>query len=168
MLIEALAPLLKAGQAHLRIVGDGPMRPELEKLATSLECTGSVEFSGWVQHADLSQVLKDRQIFGFPSVREFGGGAVIEAMAMGLVPVIADYAGPSELVDDSVGYKIAMGTRAELIQGFREKFIDLLNAPLELAAKSSAAINKAFTQYTWQAKARQIVGHYESLLEHEP
>src|SRR5690606_11880261 len=96
MLIEASEALLRAGRLKLDMIGDGPILPELRALVDQRGLSEAVAFHGWVPHSNIEKIAGQSTIFAFPSIREFGGGAVLEAMAMGLVPVVVDYAGPSE------------------------------------------------------------------------
>ncbi len=164
MLIEAAEPHLRSGRLTLDILGDGPMRPLLEAMIASRGLGHSVRLHGWVDHRRVQEILSQANLLTFPSIREFGGGVVLEAMALGVVPVICDYAGPGELVDDAVGYKIAMGSRAQIITRLSECLGTILAAPEALPPRSKAARARVAELFTWDQKARQISAVYEWVL----
>ncbi len=161
MLIEAAAPLARAGRLQLDLIGDGPELPRLRELARQLQIAGRVEFPGWVDHGRLAERLRRAHVFGFPSVREFGGGVVLEAMALGLVPVVLDYAGPAELVAPGTGLTVPMGGRRDVVRGFAAGFETLLGAPPALQALARRAQAHVFERFTWDAKARQTLEIYD-------
>ncbi|MBA3474636.1 MAG: glycosyltransferase family 4 protein [Rubrobacter sp.] len=76
------------GRVRLRIVGDGPERENLEKLADALSISGSVTFEGCVTEEQKWALLSRASAFAFPSLQEGFGIALVEAMAAGL-PVVA-------------------------------------------------------------------------------
>jgi glycosyltransferase involved in cell wall biosynthesis len=164
MLIEAIAPLVSQGRLELEIVGDGPDMPALRRLLGELGLTDKVTLPGWIPHAELNQRMARADIFGFPSIREFGGGVVLEAMAMGLVPVVADYAGPRELVSDTTGIRVTLGRRAELVAGFRRALEQLAGEPERVRTMGKRARQRALELFTWDAKARQTCEVYRWVL----
>ncbi|OGZ33467.1 MAG: hypothetical protein A2Y98_03000 [Candidatus Portnoybacteria bacterium RBG_19FT_COMBO_36_7] len=76
------------------IAGDGPARKELEKMMP-----GAI-FLGHLEGTEFSKVYASSDIFVFPSTTETFGNVTIEAMASGLVPVVADAGGSKSLVKD--------------------------------------------------------------------
>lgn len=165
MLIEAAADQLRAGRLVLDIVGDGPMMPVLADMVTRLGVQDSVHLHGWVDHAAVQGILSRANLFTFPSVREFGGGVVLEAMALGVVPVVCDYAGPGELVDDAIGFKVPMGSRAQVIDGFRRVLAGIISDPQDLPHLSAAARRRVADYFTWDRKASQIGLIYDWALD---
>lgn len=161
MLIEAIAPLAREGKIVLDVYGDGPLLPDLRLLVQKHGISSSVTLHGWIPHQQLQSRMRLSQLFLFPSVREFGGGVVLEAMSLGIVPVVVDYAGPGELVTSGVGYKIALGTRAEIIERLRSLIGVLSRQPAELQAKSTAARRRVQELFTWEVKARQVTEVYQ-------
>ncbi|WP_374303197.1 glycosyltransferase family 4 protein, partial [Paracoccus sp. (in: a-proteobacteria)] len=109
MALKASAPLIREGRMTFDIVGDGPQMPELQALARSEGVAGGVTFHGWKEHHEVQGLLASCNLLLFPSIREFGGGVVLEAMALGVPPVVVDYGGPAELVDDSTGWRVPLG-----------------------------------------------------------
>ncbi len=159
MLIEAARPLLQAGRMTLEMIGDGPLLEELR--ARPLP---GLTFHGWVAHERVSGLLARAQVMALPSVREFGGGVVLEAMALGVVPLVVDYAGPGELVREGLGLKVALGTRGEVIAGFRAVLARLADDPAPLAGMARAGRAHVARHFTWQAKAREVARVYDWVL----
>ncbi len=164
MLIEAAAPLLASGQLQIEMIGDGPILPNLKALADRLGVAEAVNFHGWMAHGDVQKVAGQTDLLAFPSIREFGGGVVLEAMAMGLPSLIVDYAGPAELLTDGTGWKVPMGSRDQIIKGFRTKLTELASAPQNLAAAGHLARQRVERDFTWAQKAAQISQIYEWVL----
>lgn len=164
MLLEAAAPLLKAGGATLDLIGDGPERGRLQSLIESLGLGDSVRLEGWIDHAKLGPRLRESDLFVFPSIREFGGGAVLEAMALGVPPVVLDHGGPPELVPPGTGFVLPMTTRDDIITRLRSLLLDLQTQREALAEIGRRAQDHVRNYYTWPAKARQIVETYEWIL----
>lgn len=158
MLLEAAQPLLAQGAVHIDIIGDGPQRAELEAQARD---TSAVTFHGWQPHENVQDLLCQAHLLGFPSIREFGGGVVLEAMALGVPPLIVDYAGPGELVTEATGLKVPLGDRAAIVAGFRAHLEALTKDPSQLAPLATAAQARVHAAFTWQRKAQQMAEIYE-------
>lgn len=160
MLLEAALPLLREGLLQLDIIGDGPLMPDLRALVAREGVAQAVHLHGWVDHASVQNIMCRSQVLAFPSIREFGGGVVLEAMALGIVPLIVDYAGPGELVSNGLGYKVPVGTRAEIVRGFHDKLRELALDPEPLVQAGQRARERVRDKFTWAAKAGQVAGAY--------
>lgn len=164
MLLEAMASLLQSGRLQLDIIGDGPLMPALRDFVRKEHLEGCVMLHGWVDHSNLQELMCQSQLLTFPSIREFGGGVILEAMALGLVPVVVDYAGPGELVTNETGFKLPIGQRAEIIANLRRAVAAICDKPDQIAVMSEAARKRACTLFTWDAKAGQIMQIYDWIL----
>jgi glycosyltransferase involved in cell wall biosynthesis len=160
MLLEAATPLLRRGAMSLDIVGDGPLMETLRAHVAREQLGDAVTLHGWVAHHQVQDVLRRSHVLAFPSIREFGGGVVLEAMALGVVPLVVDYAGPGELVDDQVGFKVPLGDRRAVVAGFERALGELLLRPESLAPRAEAARRRVHSDYTWDAKAAQLSAVY--------
>jgi len=93
--IKAVAQLMQRFSAiEYRIIGDGPLKTELEDLVSDLGIYHSVKFLGWREHSEIIEFYKESDIFLLSSVTansgdEEGQGLVLqEAQAIGL-PVVS-------------------------------------------------------------------------------
>jgi GalNAc-alpha-(1->4)-GalNAc-alpha-(1->3)-diNAcBac-PP-undecaprenol alpha-1,4-N-acetyl-D-galactosaminyltransferase len=86
---------------QITILGEGPMRSELERLRSELKLTDRVHLPGLV--TNVPEYLQQADIFVMPSRFEGFPMALCEAMAAGLPVLAADcLSGPSEIVDKGV------------------------------------------------------------------
>jgi len=164
MLIEAAAPFLADGRLTLDLLGFGPEREPLERLVDKLGLIGRVVFGGKISHHDVAGWFSRADILTFPSVHEFGGAVVLEAMAMGVVPVVVDYGGPAELVTPTSGFAIPMGTRPQIVAALGQILQRIVQSPECLAPLSAQAIRRARNLFSWSAKARQTLEVYRWVL----
>jgi len=167
MLIEAALPLLRAGKLHLDMIGNGPILSDLKVLAEREGVTSAITFHGWLDHKSVQGVLGGCNLLSFPSIREFGGGVVLEAMALGIPALIVDYAGPGELVTPGTGFKVPLGTREEIVRNFGAELQRLCENPQELVAAGASARTRVEMLFTWSRKAGQIARIYDWVLGKE-
>lgn len=97
-LLRAFALVLSRHQARLVLIGDGPLRSELEALARTLKIADHVEFVGYL--ANPESRLAEFDLFALSSDTEQLPLAMLEAMAAG-VPVVATQVGDiQDILDD--------------------------------------------------------------------
>ena len=164
MILEAMAGSESLKQCELIVVGEGPQRPALEAQIKASGLERNVVLTGWKSQHELAAELGQAQAFVFPSLREFGGGVVLEAMASGLPSIIVDYGGPTELLDASCGIRLPLLPRAQLVAKLRTAMTELMNDPEKCRAMSLSARTRVRAEFTWEAKAEKVVSMYRQIL----
>ena len=159
--ILGLIKHLRNEDVVFHILGDGPEMNYLKGVVDQHELHSSVVLHGNVPHTELNNHIKDADILLFPSIREFGGGVVLEAMALGIMPIVVDYGGPSELVTRDTGILLELGTKEVLISQITEVFTDLINEPEMVRLKGENAQKRVTDLFTWDKKAIMISQVYE-------
>jgi glycosyltransferase involved in cell wall biosynthesis len=90
----------------LAIVGDGPLRGELERMYA-----GRATFTGYLTGTDLSAAYASADVFGFTGPNEVAGQVVIEAMASGLPVLLPNSGGIVDYVTHGInGYLCALNS----------------------------------------------------------
>ncbi len=164
LVIEAVKRLEKPIQNKIQliIVGDGPEKSNLEKKVKEANLDAVVNFTGWVNQKQTFAFYSKADIFCFPSIREFGGAVVLEAMASGLPCIVANNGGIGEYVTEETGFKIEPLSREYLTQELTNK-IKILVQNEKLRKTMSAKSIERVQEFTWQQKAKKIVTIYKNL-----
>ncbi len=97
------------------IVGDGPERKMLEQLARGKNIDSRVHFLGNRTRDEVWKLMKSADIIVHPSLHDSGGFVPVEAMACRRPIICLDTAGPSILVPEGAGCKIAVTSQDETI-----------------------------------------------------
>ncbi len=120
------------------VVGDGPLRKELERMAHDLQINNCVKFVGYQKN--VSDWLRRSKIFVLTSRSEGLSLAMMEAMMCGLPAVVSHVGDLDELVKEGVnGYLVA--NRAP--QEFAERIVELLTNTRKYEIFSCNAHNAA-------------------------
>ncbi len=152
---EVIEGLKARGLPHRGlIVGDGPVRAELEK-----RLPGTL-FTGHLDGQALARAYASSDVFVFPSATETFGNVTLEAMASGLPTVCADAPGSDTLVvHGETGYLAPVGQS----QAFLEYVSHLVDDDAARHRMGAAALARAQT-YDWDAVLALILGYYQEVL----
>jgi glycosyltransferase involved in cell wall biosynthesis len=99
LLLSAVAAL----DVGLDIVGDGPLRSELETLAESLGVADRVAFHGLLPKPEIARLMREAELFVLASHYENNPCSLIEALSSGLPVVATAVGGVPELVTEANG-----------------------------------------------------------------
>lgn len=180
-LIRALPELIKRHPAlRATLVGDGPIKPQLEALATELGVRDRVDFIGAVNHKCLLEYYRTAHVVAMPSSAESTSLTCIEAMALKRPVVASRIGGLVELLgaDESRGYLVKLfddehcnydapwDLEPERIAELAAAIGRVLTHPEEAAAKAGNASSYAHANFAWTliaARTKREV--YDRLLE---
>jgi glycosyltransferase involved in cell wall biosynthesis len=154
--LEMLKPFSRfleyAGVAHrMIVVGDGPMRAELQK-----ECSDAI-FTGTLRHDDVAVAMASADILLFPSRTDTAGNVVLEAQASGLPVLVSDAGGPRENLRPAETGFICTG-----INDFVRRAGDLLRHPRKRREMSAAARDYALMR-RWETALEPLYDSYLAL-----
>jgi glycosyltransferase involved in cell wall biosynthesis len=166
--LRAAAPFLRSNLAHFTVVGDGPERSRFEQLTKSLGIEEAVSFCGMLSHTEAMQRLRAADVLVFPSVREFGGGVVFEALAVGAVPLVADFGGPGDIVHPEVGRKVSLTNESDVVAQLERVLGELVNNRSLLDRLREQGMSYARECLTWEAKAQIVTRILEWVLARGP
>lgn len=88
---------------QLVIVGDGPEKPRLERLAQELGLSGRVTFAGTMSNREARQHMARARALVLPSRFDGWGAVVNEAIHAGAYVIVSAHCGASELISDGRG-----------------------------------------------------------------
>jgi glycosyltransferase involved in cell wall biosynthesis len=147
-------------EVKLLIVGDGPYRAELEKLAQQTNYVSSILFLGQRNQDEVIDVLSATDIFVNPSYSEGLGISVMEAASIGLPIIATDVGGTGEIIAD---YKTGILIKATNTSQLEQKLRELLtNTQLrkELGANARISVEQKFD---WDKITQDWIEIFEEL-----
>ncbi|MBD1912803.1 MULTISPECIES: glycosyltransferase [unclassified Leptolyngbya] len=128
LLLEAIKQLAAEGLPFkVVLVGDGPLRQEVEEAIAQYRLQNHIEITGWASGAQVQKHLQASRALVLPSFAEGLPVVIMEALALGR-PVITTYvAGIPELVEPGqCGWLVPPGSTESLVKAMK----DCLNTPL--------------------------------------
>lgn len=162
ILLEAVSWLANQQQRFkVVLVGDGPLRSQLEALIAQLKLHDYIEITGWATNAEVQQHILKAQVMVVPSFAEGLPVVVMEALALGR-PVLATYiAGMAELVEPGVcGWLVPAGSAQPLADAMAR----VIHTPLETLTQMGQAGAQRVVQNHSAAleagKLKQLLGQY--------
>ncbi|HET7322430.1 MAG TPA: glycosyltransferase family 1 protein [Longimicrobiaceae bacterium] len=154
--LVAMNDLLERRQVRfqLALVGEGPMREELERTLPR------AHFAGHQGGEALARWYASADVFVFPSTTETLGNVVLEALASGVPAVVTDRGGPQDLIrEGETGFIVPANRPQELA----ERVERLLRDPL-LRRHMGAAAHDSAASRDWSEINGALVESYEKVI----
>jgi teichuronic acid biosynthesis glycosyltransferase TuaC len=160
--IRALWTLRDRLPLRYLVIGDGPERGALERLAAELEV--DVEFAGQLPHEQALERMRGCAVMALPSIDEAFGVAYLEAMAA-RVPAIGCLGepGPDEIARCGDGIVlVAPGD----VEALASELHTILSEPEYLTDLGERAQRTVTEHFTWETCGAATVAAYEDALRY--
>ncbi|KIY21243.1 MULTISPECIES: glycosyltransferase family 4 protein [Mesobacillus] len=152
--IDRNLPSELADKVHWLIVGDGPLRAELEQAAPD-----NMTFCGYLKGQELAEVYSSSDLFIFPSATETFGNVVLESLASGTPVIGANSGGVKSIIQDGVTGRLCQPHDR---QEFTEAIVTLLKKDTKRNQMGYEARNYALTQ-KWGTIFEDVLSHYHHI-----
>lgn len=162
-LIEAVPRILsQRNNVKFVITGTGPQSEFLKSKARHLGVADRVYFTGYVDDATRTKLMRIADIAVFPSLYEPFGIVALEAMVAGRPVVVSDVGGLAEIVTDGEnGLKALPGNSISLA----DAVLKILKDSKLAASLAGRGLRDAINTYDWNSIARRTSQVYRDVVE---
>ncbi|NOW46452.1 glycosyltransferase involved in cell wall biosynthesis [Novosphingobium sp. SG751A] len=158
LLVHAFAPLARAGGAVLHLVGDGELYDEIAQQITREGLGRHVRLHGRLDRDRYQALLRQSDVYVTSSLRECGGMAMMEAMAVGLPVIGLKWGGAEQYSSPDCALLVNPVTQDMLISGLTEAMRRLTLSPaLRRTMGLAARAHLEQAGHGWVAKADQVL-----------
>jgi len=158
-LLTVLEAMRGLSKVILLVVGDGELKPQVEKCVKEYGLEGQVQLLG--QRSDIPQILAASDVFVLSSLWEGLPYTIIEAMMSGLPVVATSVGGVPELVEDGVtGFLVPPKDYQALAKALQR----LLDDPELCHRMGQLGREKALREFTLDRMLRETEKVYEEVL----
>ncbi len=148
-------------ELNLMLIGDGPERKKLEKLAGELGIKKQVIFTGMVFKNDLVEAVQANEVFLSASKSENMPLSILEVMATGLPLILVREKGLAQLVQEDVnGFFVKTDDPADMAVKTLKLLIDE-----ELLKKFSQGSRQMAMEYSPEKVTQLLVNHYNNVIK---
>ncbi len=149
----ALEPLCR-----LDLIGGGELEDQVKAVVAQHQLTEAVRFHGWMSRPEAAQVIRQADVFVMPSLRECGGTAILEAMALGKPIIATNWGGPSDYVDASCGILVDPNSKEGFIDGLADAMVRLVRSPeLRKSLGDGGQLRVRKDALDWNSKADRML-----------
>jgi glycosyltransferase involved in cell wall biosynthesis len=163
--IKAFAQFSKKfPNSEYHVIGDGPERASIEKLAFDLGIHERVTLFGSLPRAELLRKLTDCDLMLHTSLRDPPVYVLLEAMAAGLPIVCIDLGGPALQVTETTGVKVTALSPKQTVEDLAKAILLLAQDPDLRARMGEAGRRRVRERYVWQRKGLVLEQIYEKII----
>lgn len=158
LLVSAFAPLARAGGSVLHLVGDGELFDEINAQIQAENLTEHVTLHGRVDRDRYQEMLREADVYVTPSLRECGGMAMMEAMAVGLPVIGIDWGGAAQYAAPTCSILVKPDSEEAVISGLTAAMIHMAASPqMRRMMGVAARRHLELAGHGWADKARKVL-----------
>ena len=146
------------------LIGDGPERKRLERLAMQLGVGHATKFWGMMPRERAITTASQCDILLFPALHESGGCVSVEAMAAGRPVICLDLGGPALQVTEATGIKVPATSAEQAVKDLAAAIEQLAIDPSRRAKLGEAGRRRIDQEFNWARKGEQLARLYQRLV----
>ena len=162
--LQALTKVRQRDLLHVDIVGDGPMKSELQKYAHNHNLDNLITWHGKLPRAEAIKVFNSAHLHVITSVSEANTTVIWEAMSYGVPTMSFDHCGMHDTICNRCGIRIPIAKRYEdCVAAVAHNIDELLEHP-ERFRELAQGTTECAQHFTWTEREKILNNLYESLL----
>lgn len=162
--LQALAKVRQRDLLHVDIVGDGPMKSELQKYAQNQNLDNLITWHGKLPRAEAIKVFNSAHLHVITSVSEGNPTTIWEAMSYGVPTMSFDHCGMHDTICEKCGIKIPISKQyKDCVAAVTHNIDELLEHPERFRELAQGTIECA-QHFTWAEREKILNNLYASLL----
>ena len=167
-LVPAFAKALaREPRCRLELIGGGELEGEVRALVEQYRLAQAVRLHGWIGRDDAAIIIRESDVFVMPSLRECGGAAILEAMALGKPVIATNWGGPADYIDASCGMLVDPNSKAGFIDGLAEAMVRLVRSPeLRKSLGEGGKMRVRKDDLDWDSKADRVLSILTEVARH--
>jgi glycosyltransferase involved in cell wall biosynthesis len=159
LLLDAFAAIFKGSNVRLRIVGDGPCKPDLHRRIEELNLSSQVDMIGRLSRLGVRDEMRKADCFVLSSNSETFGVVLIEALSQGLPVISTSCGGPSDILNEKNGILTGVGD----LHGLENAMYTMRNNREQF--HSRAISNECYEHYGEDAVVNQYTRFYMKAID---
>jgi glycosyltransferase involved in cell wall biosynthesis len=157
-LVEAFQQVARNTNVVLELIGDGELFEATQAQVAALGIQDQVIFHGRLPLQVAVDRLRQCDVYMVPAIRDCGGCAMLEAMAIGMPVIAANWAGPGDYADPSCGILVDPSSKQEFVDGLAAAMIRLAESPELRRQMGEASQQRVRSNYfDWDSKVDRII-----------
>jgi glycosyltransferase involved in cell wall biosynthesis len=164
-LVEAFKPVADKTDSVLEIIGDGELLESIQAQVATLGIQERVKFHGRLPLDRCMELITNCDVYMMPSLRECGGLALLETMAIGLPVIATNWAGPGEYLNQACSILVDPTTKEAFINGLTSAMLRMAESPELRRQLGEGGQQRVKTNYfDWDSKVDRVLEIFKEIL----
>lgn len=148
--------------AHFTMVGDGPLKSQVEKMAIQLEIN-NIDIMGQLSHYDVLKTYEKTDVLILPSREEAMSMVILEALSRGIYVISTPVSGVKSLIEENVnGHLIKFDQELSISEAFADFYYNKYTQNYQYPEE---VIKKLFSRYSWDIVVNQYTHLFEKITQ---
>lgn len=151
-IINALQMVPTSYNFCLTIIGSGSEKHRIAKQIENANLLSQVELIEEIPRENVLRILSKSDIYLFPSLKEGGSWALMEAMAIGLPVICLKWSGMEIITDDSSAIRLQISNPTQMTKDFARAICELIDNPKLRNDMGRHARERIRSEFNWDEK----------------
>lgn len=164
LFLKALMHVKRKELINVNILGDGPLKGQLEDFVLNNGLKDIVTFHGSMPRTEVMRMFDTSHLHVITSLSEANTTVVWEAMAHGVPTLALDHCGMHDTICEKCGIKIPVENSEQIVADIAKEINELLDAPSRFESLAYGTLECA-QKYVWDARRKAMNSFYDLAIE---